>query len=263
MPTVPTGRRFAAGLASLSFCVASVLGGCGNPEPEPAAKSQAPVDAPMAAPKKIAAVEAAEAEATTPRTVTPAAKLAEATATRSAAPAVAVVTGTPRPAPQIALSLDATEIEAGACTTLRWSVANAVLVAMDGQPIADSGAREVCPQESATYTLNITPFSGYDEQRWVSLTVRQAGAAPGEDREEDAPPPPMPSPTPCEEEECLVTPAPEDDPFAPLPTLPPAEPPAEPTSAPPPPAEPTSPPEPEPPPEPSEPPPPPDPAPAP
>lgn len=257
MPPMPTGRRFAGGLAILSFGVAGLLGGCGNPVPEPAAKSQAPA---AAAPRQVAAAEVVKAQPKTSATAAQAPAVIQPTA---AVVAALAATATPRPAPQIALSLDATEIDSGACTTLRWSVADAVLVAMDGQPIADSGSREVCPKESATYTLNVTPFSGYEEQRWVSLTVRQTVAAPGEEREEDAPPPPMPSPTPCEEEECLVTPAPEDDPFAPLPTLPPAaEPPAEPTGAPP--AEPTSPPPPEPPPpEPSEPPPPPNPVPAP
>jgi len=151
-------------------------------------------------------------------------------------------TVTPRPPAQASFSIDAAEIPSGACTVLRWSVANVLFVTLDGADVPDSGAREVCPGASATYTLAWTPFSGYEERRSVSARVLSPDHR--DDEEEDEPPPPEPSPTPCDIN-CVVTPPP-DDPLAPLPTLPPAEPvppdPTEPPPAPPVPPEPSEPP---------------------
>ncbi len=263
--SAPPTSRAGLGLTG-GICLIFALAACGAPEPEPAAMPQGPAVA------QAPAEEARPVEAPAPTLAVSAADIAPSMAVATAAP-LAAPSATPRPAPAIAFGADAGEIDAGACTTLRWTVSYAVLVALDGQPVADSGALEVCPAASATYTLVVTPFAGHDEQRSVGITVRQPGVVQaqasgqggdrgdeqdnqkgqgGEGPDKDAPPPPPPSPTPCDVE-CIVTPEPED-PLDPLPTLPPAEqPPAQPTSAPPP--EPTSPP----PPEPSEPPPPPEP----
>jgi len=195
----------------------------------------------------------AAAQPDAPSTTAPAAMAAPSATVSPRAIAVAAMP-TPRPIPHIALTVDAAEVDRGACTMLRWSVSNAVLVALDGQDVPDSGTREVCPAESATYTLVVTPFSGYDEQRWVSVKVRGAVAQAGKPDDEDDAPPPPPTATPCDVN-CIATLPPPEEPgggLEPLPTLPPAGPPGEPTVEPPPPPEPTEePPAPPPPPEPT------------
>ncbi|MCB0210554.1 MAG: FHA domain-containing protein [Anaerolineae bacterium] len=52
---------------------------------------------------------------------------------------------------------DQYQLNSGACTTLRWSIRNAQIVRIDGNPVANSGSMQVCPSASAnTYTLVAT-----------------------------------------------------------------------------------------------------------
>lgn len=243
MPPVHRHLRIAAPLTAALVAIA-----CGAPEPAASTGELAAVGAPV-----TAAVEPAAPATGTPRS----------TATRPAAPTppvapAALPTATPPPALAIHFTVDHPAIARGACTTLRWHVVGGLIVALDGADVPDSGTREVCPAESATYALLVTPFNGYDEQRAVSVVVNpaddtgQTGAA-GDESDDDKPaappPPPPPTATPCDIN-CEVTPEPED-PLPELPTAAPAAP--EPTDEPAPPApEPTD--EPAPPPEPTEPP---------
>lgn len=198
------------------------------PSPSPTARTPTP-DAPTAPP---------------PQTVTP------------KAPAIQVAQAAVTPAAAADFAIDRVELQAGDCATLTWSVRNVLFVTLDGLDVADAGSLQVCPERSSTYTLAWTPFTGYPEQRSVSVTLRRP-AAEGSTEQEDVaepPPPPPPSPTPCEEE-CVVTPEPSDplgplDPLEPLPTLPPAQPDPPPATEPPPPEPPPAPPEPTSPPEP-------------
>lgn len=239
----PVRRAFASAVA---LTTAFAAAGCGAPEPATSTGQLAAVGAPVTA----------VAQPTRAAEATPRPKATHALApTPTVAPAIPA-TATPPPALAIAFAVDQADITRGACTTLRWTVTGGVIVALDGADVPDSGTREVCPAESATYALVVTPFSGRDEQRAVSVVVHppeHAAAAAGNDEPEDdepaaPPPPPPPTATPCDIN-CEVTP----EPLEPLPELPTAAPAApQPTDEPAPPAEPTD--EPAPPPEPTAPP---------
>lgn len=54
---------------------------------------------------------------------------------------------------EINFNADAYDIERGECTTLRWEVTGATLVTLLGEEVEPTDAQEVCPGETAGYTL--------------------------------------------------------------------------------------------------------------
>jgi len=54
---------------------------------------------------------------------------------------------------ELAFWADPPEIQPCGCTTLRWQVAEADRVTLDGEPVTLEGSREACPGEGRTYTL--------------------------------------------------------------------------------------------------------------
>lgn len=90
---------------------------------------------------------------------------------------------TATPLPVISFSADATTINQGECTTLRWSVENiqAVWVYPQGEPFesfprAGQGTEQVCPTSTTTYEMRVLQRDGTVVFRQVTITVN--GAAP-------------------------------------------------------------------------------------
>lgn len=129
-------------------------------------------------------------------------------------------TSTPTPtaaaAAEIKFSVDDDEIDAGECTTLRWTVRNVQAYFVNGQGRAgDTGSQEVCPDETTTYTLRVVKVDGSEESRSVTVEVREAEAT--------SPPAPTNPPAPTDPPD-PTDPPPTDppDPTDPPPTDPPA-----------------------------------------
>ena len=73
-------------------------------------------------------------------------------------------------------------IEQGNCTTLRWDVEYATAVFLDGAGVAGHDSRQVCPNQTQTYTLRVEAQQGGGD-RQVTIQV----SAP-----RDTTPPPIP-----------------------------------------------------------------------
>lgn len=96
---------------------------------------------------------------------------------------------TPPPAPvDNALNFwaDATTIQAGSCTFLRWDSVNALKVYLDGQEVSASGQKRICPCNTKTHSLAAGFMDGSKQER--SLTVNVTGSC-------QAPPVTVPPPT--------------------------------------------------------------------
>lgn len=81
----------------------------------------------------------------------------------------------PTPSPEVSFTVDSGVIEAGSCTMLRWQVANVSAVYLDGAGVSGTGIREVCPAQTATYTLRVE-YPGGQESRTVTVTVEPPAA---------------------------------------------------------------------------------------
>jgi hypothetical protein len=104
---------------------------------------------------------------------TPAAAL-ETTATTAAPTGTGTVlpptdTPTSAAAPSINFNVDDGSITAGECTLLRWQVQDADAVTLDGSPVGNPDARQVCPQQTTTYTLHALSGGG---DRTASVQVQ-------------------------------------------------------------------------------------------
>lgn len=76
--------------------------------------------------------------------------------------------------PEVDFRADPDSIEAGQCTTLRWTVRHVREYFVEGEGQAgDSGEQDVCPEETTTYTLHITTLN--DEQQDYTATVEVTG----------------------------------------------------------------------------------------
>ncbi len=99
--------------------------------------------------------------------------------------ATPVPTATPKPtakprasAPVIdQLMADQYQLNSGGCTTLRWRTRNAQTVRLDGDQVANSGSKQVCPPASTnTYTLVATGNGSVQDS--VTLNVSAPPTAP-------------------------------------------------------------------------------------
>lgn len=97
------------------------------------------------------------------------------TATAVPPTATPLPTNTPPPTepPEINFSVDTNTVPAGACTTLRWRVANIAAVYLDGMGVSGEDAQEVCPSQTETYSLRVL-YTGGEETRTLTVTVLQA-----------------------------------------------------------------------------------------
>jgi hypothetical protein len=112
------------------------------------------------------------ATATPPPTLTP---------TATAVPPTPTPTITTSPTPtrqsEINFSVDAATIPAGSCTNLRWRVANITAVYLNGAGVTGEETREICPQQTESYTLRVL-HSGGEETQTLTVTVLSASATP-------------------------------------------------------------------------------------
>jgi CSLREA domain-containing protein len=80
------------------------------------------------------------------------------------------ITATPWPPIEINFNADAYQIFMGACTTLRWEVVNAEMVAFEGLTVPSLEAEPVCPTVTTSYVLNATNPSE-EAEAIVTITV--------------------------------------------------------------------------------------------
>jgi hypothetical protein len=82
------------------------------------------------------------------------------------------LTPTPVALAQINFRADQTTITRGQCTTLRWDVDNATSVYLDGNGVQGHGLQQVCPNNTATYTLRVTaPVGATDRNLTITVQV--------------------------------------------------------------------------------------------
>lgn len=105
--------------------------------------------------------------------------------TRVPATATPIVATAIPPQAQINFWADRTQINAGECTTLRWSVSNvqAVWVYPQGSnfqafPRAGEGSEQVCPNVTTTYEMRVQLRDGSTQLRQVTINVAQPIAPP-------------------------------------------------------------------------------------
>jgi hypothetical protein len=94
-------------------------------------------------------------------------------------------------APIVNFWADPPEIEAGACSNVRWHTENVQGVVFGGQPQALDGSYEACLCATERYSLLVTYLDGTQDKPYVTVTVNGSceTEAPG-----DTDPPPAPNP---------------------------------------------------------------------
>jgi len=97
----------------------------------------------------------------------------------------------PTPATVIQFWADPAEIEAGACTTLRWHVENAQRVIFGGAEQSFDGTYSDCMCEGKHFTLRVIKLDGAEETRSVDISVTGSCVTPVP---RDTTPPPVPAP---------------------------------------------------------------------
>ena len=95
-------------------------------------------------------------------------------------------------APWVDLWADQYSLAAGACTTLRWDAQHVEQLLLNGEAVAFSGSRQVCPGANTTYTLRGSSAAGQAETS-VAISV-SVPAAPVEPPPPQPPEPPAPPP---------------------------------------------------------------------
>jgi hypothetical protein len=98
---------------------------------------------------------------------------------------------TPRPEPVIQFWADPPAIKAGACTDLRWQVANVQRVVFGGVEQPFTGGDQECLCQAASFPLTVTHLDGRVEQAVVTVSVTGVCASPVPP---DTTPPPAPVP---------------------------------------------------------------------
>ncbi len=66
---------------------------------------------------------------------------------------------------------DQLTIQTGQCTTLRWDVDNISAVTFEGETTTGHNARQVCPSETAEYTLRVVYPDGSQSSHHVTITI--------------------------------------------------------------------------------------------
>jgi hypothetical protein len=107
-----------------------------------------------------------------------------------------VLTDTPTslPGSVIQFEADPAQIQAGACTTIRWHVENVQRVVFGGVDQPFDGSYKDCLCANQRYTLTVTHLDGSEEKRSVDISVNGSCATQTSPPPQDTMPPPMPSP---------------------------------------------------------------------
>ncbi|RME87085.1 MAG: hypothetical protein D6770_10275 [Anaerolineae bacterium] len=106
---------------------------------------------------------------------------------------------------QITFTADRTQINPGECATLQWQVSGPHFATLlNGEPVGDSGSKQVCPPETQPFFLQVDTGERMEER---SLTIAVGGAPPsgGGSGAPPSPPPPgvLPGGTPTLPPGCL------------------------------------------------------------
>jgi hypothetical protein len=70
--------------------------------------------------------------------------------------------------------VDNNNIAAGTCTTLRWHVAHANAVHLDGAGVVGDGSKQICPGSTTVYVLHVAHDAGATEKK---VTVKVSGSS--------------------------------------------------------------------------------------
>lgn len=114
------------------------------------------------------------------------------------------------PATGASFEAEATVVDAGGCTTLRWSAPDALFVSLDGNDVPNTGSQQVCLSEPRNFKLNWVGKDGKEQSTFLAISLRAASTDGNKDEDDDdedevqAPPPPEPEPTECVGPECEV-----------------------------------------------------------
>lgn len=74
----------------------------------------------------------------------------------------------------ISFSAKDSSVEKGKCTDLRWQVEGAASVALDGQTVAASGKKKVCPTKETDYRLTVQlPDNSPAVHRTVTIKIKK------------------------------------------------------------------------------------------
>lgn len=66
-------------------------------------------------------------------------------------------------------------INSGECSQLSWAVDNATSISLNGEPVANTGERTVCPTETTIYTLSVTSSTNPEPIRYSQVVIVAAG----------------------------------------------------------------------------------------
>jgi hypothetical protein len=102
--------------------------------------------------------------------------------TQTAEPLGMMVTETPEVTPTVApievnFNADSYAILVGECTRLRWDVQNADLILLEGEPVPELEAEQVCPKVTKTYTL-VASNTMEEVERYVNIEVTESVTSP-------------------------------------------------------------------------------------
>ena len=89
---------------------------------------------------------------------------------------------TPPPGVVIDFWVDNNNIAAGTCTTLRWHVANANAVHLDGAGVVGDGSKQICPSSTTVYVLHVAHDAGATEKK---VTVKVSGGSSSQPQSAD------------------------------------------------------------------------------
>jgi hypothetical protein len=81
---------------------------------------------------------------------------------------------------QIRFDADRTSLQLGQCATLEWSVEGGFGVELNGQRVERSGTKQVCPEETTVYRLDVGAGEAI-ERREVTIAVSGAAGPPEEE----------------------------------------------------------------------------------
>lgn len=138
-----------------------------------------PVDGPASETPTLTATPTLDVSATRPRiTFTPSSTTnpALAASATSTLTSTATVTNTVAAgAPFTTFTADSTSLNAGQCTTLRWTSGNIQSIFLDNQPVTGAENKQVCPTAPTTYTLLAHSTAGDITKQ---VTIQVSGGAP-------------------------------------------------------------------------------------
>ncbi len=120
---------------------------------------------------------------------------------------------TPTPVPPTAtplplvvwFRLDANPIGAGSCTTVRWDTSNVLEAYLDGERVATSGSRQVCPASTQEYRLRVVAAAGEQVHTLTLSVIGTLQPTPSTTGGPASPPPALTTPS-VTEPAALVTP---------------------------------------------------------